>query len=132
MGAMAKKPAPTAAELRAAVSPLGPWLRGETADEALRPDRQSLGHAVRTAVAYLAVIAPGPSVELRVPPFAATQCIAGPMHRRGTPPAVIEVDPRTWLQWVVGELPAGDATAVISSGERREEVFAQLPLVRLT
>ena len=46
--------------------------------------------------------APGRSVELRVPPFAAVQCVTGPVHSRGTPPAVIETDPQTWLEIVWG------------------------------
>ena len=30
-------------------------------------------------------LAPGRSVELRIPPFAAIQCVGGSTHRRGTP-----------------------------------------------
>ena len=34
-------------------------------------------------------IAPGRSVELRIPPYAAIQCVEGGNHRRGTPPNVV-------------------------------------------
>ena len=36
-------------------------------------------------------LAPGRSVELRIPPFAAIQCVEGGIHRRGTPPNVVEM-----------------------------------------
>lgn len=36
-------------------------------------------------------IAPGRSVELRIPPYAAIQCVSGSNHRRGTPPNVVEM-----------------------------------------
>ena len=36
-------------------------------------------------------IAPGKSVELRIPPYAAIQCVEGGNHRRGTPPNVVEM-----------------------------------------
>jgi hypothetical protein len=36
-------------------------------------------------------LAPGRSVELRIPPFAAIQCVGGSTHRRGTPPNVVEM-----------------------------------------
>jgi hypothetical protein len=38
-------------------------------------------------------LAPGRSVELRIPPFAAIQCVEGGNHRRGTPPNVVEMSP---------------------------------------
>ncbi len=44
---------------------------------------------------YLAVLeerAPGRSVEVRVPPYAAVQVVPGVRHTRGTPPAVVETD----------------------------------------
>ena len=38
---------------------------------------------------------PGKSVELRIPPYAAIQCVAGITHRRGTPPNVVEMSAET-------------------------------------
>ena len=42
-------------------------------------------------------IAPGRSVELRIPPFAAIQCVGGSTHRRGTPPNVVEMKAETLI-----------------------------------
>ena len=43
-------------------------------------------------------LAPGRSVELRIPPYAAIQCVEGSNHRRGTPPNVVEMDAQTLLK----------------------------------
>jgi len=43
-------------------------------------------------------LAPGRSVELRIPPCAATQCVGGSIHRRGTPPNVVEMSAETLLK----------------------------------
>jgi len=45
--------------------------------------------AVRYLLEELAEVAPGNSVEVRVPPLGATQCIEGPRHTRGTPPMLL-------------------------------------------
>ena len=42
-------------------------------------------------------LAPGRSVELRIPPYAAIQCAEGGNHRRGTPPNVVEMAPETLM-----------------------------------
>lgn len=93
-------------------------------------DRRTLATAVRHTVAELAERAPGRSVEVRVPPFAATQCIEGPVHTRGTPPAVVETDPQTWLALAVGDLAWADGVAqgrVRVSGQRTD-LSGHLPL----
>ncbi len=82
---------------------------------------------------YLAVLeqrAPGRSVEVRVPPFAAVQVVEGVRHTRGTPPAVIETDADTWLALATGRTTwheAVDAGTVRASGERTD-LSAYLPL----
>ena len=82
---------------------------------------------------YLAVLetrAPGRSVEVRVPPYAAVQAIPGVRHTRGTPPAVVETDPDTWIAVSSGELTWHEAVAsgrVLASGERTD-LTAYLPL----
>ena len=43
-------------------------------------------------------LAPGRSVELRIPPYAAIQCVAGSAHRRGTPSNVVEMSAQTLLR----------------------------------
>ena len=42
-------------------------------------------------------LAPGRSVELRIPPYAAIQCVGGSTHRRGTPPNVVEMKAETLI-----------------------------------
>lgn len=64
--------------------------------------RQVLATAVRYTLEELGTRAPGRSVEVRVPPFGAVQCIEGPRHTRGTPTNVIETDAHTWLRLVTG------------------------------
>lgn len=82
-------------------------------------------------LALLAERAPGRSVEVRVPPYAAVQAIPGVRHTRGTPPAVVETDVDTWLALATGGLTWDAAVAagrVRASGERAE-LTPYLPLV---
>jgi hypothetical protein len=115
------------AETRAAVLAVGQWLRDDSAPE---PARDELAAAVRLTARTLAAVAPGASVEVRVPPFVAVQCIEGPRHTRGTPANVVETDPRTWLLLVTG-LIGIDAPALHLSGSRAAEIGQWLPLVDL-
>jgi len=95
-------------QARAAVLAVADWLR----DDALPPPgRDELASAVRLTARVTAAYAPGASVELRVPPFVAVQCISGLQHRRGTPPNVVEADARTWLLLATGLLSVPDAAA---------------------
>lgn len=115
----------------AAVREVAPWLRDAT--EPI-PDRAALAAAVRLTARTLAGLAPGASVEVRIPPFAAVQCISGPKHTRGTPPNVVETDPRTWLLLATGLLDLAGATAngaLRLSGARTGEVALLLPLVNI-
>lgn len=78
---------------------------------------------VKASLAVLKAKAPGRSVEVRVPPFAAIQCGSGPTHRRGTPPNVVEMNATTWLALARGELTWERAVAdgsVTCSGERAD------------
>ena len=45
-------------------------------------------------------VAPGNSVELRIPPYAVIQCVPGSVHRRGTPPNVVEMSGHTLIELV--------------------------------
>ena len=45
-------------------------------------------------------IAPGKLVELRIPPYAAIQCVDGGNHRRGTPLNVVEMAGETLINLV--------------------------------
>jgi hypothetical protein len=83
--------------------------------------RDATARAVRWLLQALADKVPGNSVEVRVPPFGAVQCIEGPRHTRGTPPNVVEMDAATWLAVAVGSEPWPDAVArgaVHASGTR--------------
>ena len=95
-------------------------------------ERQHVATAVRFLLEELAELAPGNTVEVRIPPYGATQCVAGPKHTRGTPPNVIETDPETWLALATGSLEWGAALAghrVFASGVRAN-LDGLLPLVR--
>lgn len=97
-------------------------------------DRRTLATAVRYTCEELASRAPGRSVEVRVPPFAAVQCVEGPVHRRGTPPAVVEMDPQTWLALAAGRTTWGEALAdgqVRVSGARTD-LSSHLPLAAVS
>jgi hypothetical protein len=94
------------------------------------PDATMLGKAVRELLRALSVTAPGRSVEVRVPPYGAVQCVAGPRHTRGTPANVVETDPVTWVELASGRLAWADALAqgrVHASGSRTD-LSPYLPL----
>ena len=94
--------------------------------------RRTLATAVRFTLEELAACAPGRSVEVRVPPFGATQAVAGTVHRRGTPPSVVETDGATWLALATGRLSWERALAdgaLRASGERCD-ISSHLPLMR--
>ncbi|MGD9622534.1 MAG: sterol carrier family protein [Mycolicibacterium sp.] len=115
----------------AAVAAVADWLRDA---HVAAPDRAALGFAVRATARTLASMAPGSAVEVRIPPFAAVQCVAGPRHTRGTPPNVVETDPRTWLLLATGMLSFAEAAAAGAmqvSGARAAEIAGLLPLVAL-
>src|SRR4051812_22879816 len=80
----------------------GPGLPGSV-------DRSTLAIVVRYTLQLLAEQAPGGTVEVRVPPYAAVQCVEGPKHTRGTPPNVIETDAGTWIALATGGLSWADA-----------------------
>jgi hypothetical protein len=102
--------------------------------------RQAIGGSddptvVATAVRYLlqllAAGAPGNTLEVRVPPHGAVQCIEGPTHTRGTPPNVVETDADTWLALATGSLAWADAVSAgrVSASGQRADLSAQLPVV---
>ena len=98
---------------------------GDTAD---RPSQKQL---TKHYLAVLAAKAPGYSVEVRVPPFGAVQAVEGGRHTRGTPRAVVETDPETWIAVAEGRLSWDEAIEsgkVHASGERTD-LSAYLPLL---
>jgi len=105
-------------------SVLASWRSGR------QPDRAVLRTATQWTLQELAGVAPGRSVEVRVPPLAATQCVAGPTHTRGTPPNTVQTDPRTWLELATGTVSWQDAvaTARVQISGVRSDLSAWLPL----
>ena len=93
--------------------------------------RPALAAAVRSLAEFLAAQAPGRSVEVRVPPFVAVQAIRGPRHTRGTPPNVVETDPRTWLRLATGRIAFADAvaTGVVRASGNRADLAPHLPVL---
>ena len=138
---------PPARAVRAPRGPIGPgdWLvtraiemvvhaddlsRSLPGREPVEQDRTALRLVTQACADVLAARAPGRSLELRVPPYAAVQCIEGPRHTRGTPPNVVETDPLTWVRLAAGRLGWADALAgglVKASGERAD-LTGWLPL----
>ena len=102
-------------------------------DSGTAPGRTTVASAVRLSARALAATIPGRSVEVRIPPYAAVQCLPGPRHTRGTPPNVVETDPVTWVLLAAGRLGWAEAVAagrVRASGERAD-LSAYLPVVAM-
>ncbi|MDH6134538.1 uncharacterized protein (TIGR03083 family) [Kitasatospora sp. MAA4] len=94
-------------------------------------DRFALASVCRLLADAFADQVPGGSVELRIPPYAVVQAVAGPRHTRGTPPNVVETDPLSWIRLATGRLDwaaALDAAVVSASGER-SDLAAHLPIL---
>ena len=89
--------------------------------------------AVKEILDLIKDISPGKSVELRVPPYGAIQCVSGSNHRRGTPPNTVEMSGQTLIRlinepllWITlcesGEVMASGVASDLSN------VFAQAAL----
>ena len=97
-------------------------------DERTRADLRLLS---KHFLALLSDRAPGRSVEVRVPPYAAAQVVPGVRHTRGTPPAVVELDGPTWIALATGEVSWWEAMSdgrIRASGQRAD-LSPYLPLV---
>ncbi|MDU0479848.1 sterol carrier family protein [Staphylococcus chromogenes] len=116
------------AECRAAVLAVADWVRDP--QTVALPGRKALADACRLTARTLEELAPGHSVEVRVPPFVAVQCIAGPTHTRGTPPNVVECTPLEWLRLATGLITLAESSSEVS-GTRAQEIQGWLPIVRL-
>lgn len=93
-------------------------------------ERADLKLLTKHFLALLEAAAPGRSVEVRVPPYAAVQVVEGVRHTRGTPPAVVEMDADTWVRLATGAVTwheAEDSADVRASGERAD-LTPYLPL----
>jgi hypothetical protein len=96
-------------------------------------DTEKTALVCRFTLQLLAKAVPGRAVEVRVPPFGAIQVIQGPSHTRGTPPAVIEMPPDTWLELVTGRMAWSDAVSrgIVDSSGHRANLQDWLPLAQL-
>ena len=66
----------------------------------------AIASQVKEILNIIKELSPGGLVELRIPPYAAIQCVAGGNHKRGTPPNTVEMsgqvliklinDPSSW------------------------------------
>jgi hypothetical protein len=93
-------------------------------------DADDLRLLTKHFLAVLASAAPGAAVEVRVPPYAAVQAVGGTTHKRGTPPAVVEMDGATWVGLALGDVTWSDAERagrLVASGER-SDLSPHLPL----
>lgn len=97
------------------------------------PHTGALREATRYLAGLLAAHAPGRAVEVRVPPYAAVQCIEGPRHTRGTPPNLVEMDPVTWVQLALGLTRWADARAAgaVRASGVRADLGAYLPVLEM-
>ena len=94
--------------------------------------REDVACAVRYLLQVMSDAAPGHTVELRVPPFGAIQCVEGPEHTRGTPPNVVEMDSPTWIALATGSVIWSDAYnhGKISASGVRSDLSSHLPLAQ--
>ena len=78
---------------------------------------------VKAVLEQISQLAPGHAVELRIPPYAAIQCCAGPKHTRGTPPNVVEMSAEVLFGLLDGSLDWADGIddgRITASGERSD------------
>jgi hypothetical protein len=94
------------------------------------PEAAQVRDAVRALLSLLRHGAPGRSVEVRVPPYGAIQCVPGPAHKRGTPPNVVEMGPITFVLLATGELTWDDAVrdGRLTASGTRADLSPHLPV----
>ncbi len=90
-----------------------------------------VGAKVKEILELIKQISPGKTVELRIPPYGAIQCVEGSNHKRGTPPNIVEMsaqvliqlrsNPKMWAKLVAaGQISASGVASDLSL------VFSQL------
>ena len=94
------------------------------------PTNQTIATIVRYSLQKISQQYPGKSVEIRIPPYGATQILQGTSHTRGTPPAVVETDPHTWINLILGKTTWEKATQThkIHATGQRSNLEKILPL----
>ena len=86
---------------------------------------------VKQILKVIEEIAPGKSVELRIPPYAAIQCVEGGNHRRGTPPNVVEMSAQTLLKLsksphIWDQLCSEGAISASGTNSNLSEIFSRV------
>jgi uncharacterized protein (TIGR03083 family) len=106
-------------------------VHGFDLEPSVEPDPVALRIVTKALLGALVTKAPGHTVEVRVPPIAAVQCLEGPRHTRGTPSNVVETDPITWVRVATGRLSWVGATAdgVLKASGERSDISDLLPLL---
>ncbi len=105
----------------------------EIGERALANPAADLATAVRYCLQLIEQQVPGHSVELRIPPYGAIQCIEGLNHRRGIPPNVVEMQPEIFISLCLGEtnwLMQMESGKILASGEKTAELENLFPLRR--
>jgi hypothetical protein len=99
--------------------------------EGLATDDQ-VATAVRFLLEELGSNHPGNSVEVRIPPLGAVQCIEGPSHKRGTPGNVVEMDPASWIELALGRISFEDlmAQGKLTASGNRSDLAGLFPLFK--
>jgi uncharacterized protein (TIGR03083 family) len=100
-------------------------------DAGIAAEPRALRAVVKELAGVLAQRYPGKSVEVRIPPYTAVQCVEGPRHTRGTPPNVVETDGTSFVRLAAGRERWADLVAdgrVRASGER-SDLSGLLPLL---
>lgn len=103
----------------------------EVGQQALANLETEMATAVRFLLQQIELSYPGHSVELRVPPFGAIQCIEGLNHRRGTPPNVVEISPSDFVELCLGSSSweeSQQAGKVLFSGTLADQLSEIFPL----
>ena len=96
-------------------------------------DEQTMAQ-VKEILAMISKVAPGKSVELRIPPYAAIQCVEGTSHRRGTPPNVVEMDAKALIELTEGSLnwAEGIKSGAIQASGALSDISKVFELVRIS
>jgi hypothetical protein len=93
---------------------------------------EQLATAVRFLLEELGTNYPGNSVEVRVPPLGAVQCIEGPSHSRGTPANVVEMDPASWIELALGRISFEElmSMAKLTASGNRSDLAGLFPIFK--
>jgi hypothetical protein len=101
-----------------------------TSYQAGNASAEQIALAVRYFLQELAIKHPGSAVEVRVPPYGATQCLAGPSHSRGTPANVVEVAAEPFLELALGKVSFQQLSAegLLSASGNRSNLTDLFPI----